>query len=675
MNLFLDQNPIQLEKLGMECLLSEDANDWPQQILDELYRQAPYTSEYAPKVVLRVVDSDRRYGLGQVELLNKMAINPRDDDTPATLKGRQKAIIPIIVQDGKLKQLDTLVYDGKVEPLTDERLRKALFRPNLFEAIRERPGDISLIEQLYPPHRQYGGARGPMMADVGASGGMGQEGGAHPEFLFDAILPTITREQASDVLSKVGGETDEAWSLAGTLTKNAAAMNFIKKLAKAATNNVGSGEDYLRKIAGAIKPTIIQIKRLDDGFRIKTANPEAFIPDAQDIPRPAAVGALGGDMVSKVEADGTTTITTEPAVKKTLVDLVIEVVNKFGVYEVKTQNENRELVGWVFPKIMDFDGTLLPLSVFTNGSEYAVQENIAGVAVAKTSDLIDADPEGLGFFYYASSDGALAFTPVNVTACEDTPEGVAFHCDTTMGEKILITKVPGLKMPAMVEDGHYGIPEECGFLSFGNTVDLASSPDEFTKVGQARAMENAVRVITNGTEYSFQGQEIDKVAHLIPTQFVDKDDAVFLGAVLGQEPVQFAQDLVNMQKQASHEMWFSAKHVTLMSERYGKAKLAAADVLNKLPPMRAYLLKEAAMLEDPTAVDKVLSVGFINPENVAIFAGYIPEFESVIRKLAELLVATRMGLHTVDEGALQRALVHLDKVVAGLKTLDAAPQA
>ena len=674
MNLFLDQNPIHLEKLGMECLLSEDANDWPQQILDELYRQVPYTSEYAPKVVLRVVDSDRRYGLGQVELLNKMAINPRDDDTPASLKGRQKAIVPVIIQDGKLKALDTLVYDGKVEPLTEERLRKALFRPNLFEAIRERPGDISLIEQLYPPHRQYGGARGPMMADVGAAGGIGKEGSAHSGLLFDAILPTITRDQANDVLSRVGGETDEAWSLAGALTKNAAAMSCIKKLAQVAKKNIATGDDYLRKIAGAIRPTVIQIRRLDDGFRIKTANPEAFIPDAQDIPRPAAVGALGGDMVSKVEADGTTTITTEPAVKKTLVDLVIEVVNKFGMYKVKTQNENRELVGWVFPKIMDFDGTLLPMSVFTNGSESAVQENIAGVAVAKTSDLIDSDPEGLGCFYHAASDGAIAFTPVNVTACEETPQGTSFHCDTTLGEKVLITKVPGLKMPAMIEEGHYGIPEDCGFVALNQPTDLASSPDEFTKTGQAQALVNAVRVISNGTDYTFQGQTIDKIAHVISTQFVDKDDAVFLGAVLGQDPVQFAQDLVSMRKQASHEMWFSARPVTLMSDRYAKAKTASAKFMNSLPPLRACLLKEAAMLEDPTAVDKVLSVGFISPENVSIFAGYIPEFESVIRKLAELLVATRMGLHTVDEGALQRSLVHLDKVVSGLKTLDAAPQ-
>ena len=182
------------------------------------------------------------------------------------------------------------------------------------------------------------------------------------------------------------------------------------------------------------------------------------------------------------------------------------------------------------------------------------------------------------------------------------------------------------------------------------------------------AMPNAVRVITNGTEYTFQGQVIDKIAHVTPTQFIDKDDAVFLGAVLGQEPIQFAQDLVGMHKKASHEMWFTAGPVTLMSERYAKAKTAAAAFVSKLPPLRAYLLKEAAMLEDPTAVDKVLSVGFINPENISIF-------ESVIRKLAELLVATRMGLHTVDEGALQRAMVHLDKVVAGLKTLDAAPQA
>jgi hypothetical protein len=87
------------------------------------------------------------------------------------------------------------------------------------------------------------------------------------------------------------------------------------------------------------------------------------------------------------------------------------------------------------------------------------------------------------------------------------------------------------------------------------------------------------------------------------------------------------------------------------------------------------LLKEASSMDDPIAVDKILSLGFITPENVAVFASYIPEIETVIRRLAELLVAARLGLHSVDEGAVQRSLMHLDKVVAGLKTVDSDVQA
>jgi hypothetical protein len=83
------------------------------------------------------------------------------------------------------------------------------------------------------------------------------------------------------------------------------------------------------------------------------------------------------------------------------------------------------------------------------------------------------------------------------------------------------------------------------------------------------------------------------------------------------------------------------------------------------------LVKEAAPLEDPVAVDKILSLGFINPENVMIFVSYVPEIEETINKLAELLLAARLGLSNVDAGALEKSLIHLDKVVAGLKTLGA----
>ena len=668
MNLFLDKE-LTFEKLGFEARLSEDPNDWPQQILDELFQQAPYISDYAPKVVLRTVDADRRYGLGQIELFNKMAINPRDDSTPSALKGSQKALIPVIIQDGKLKPLDLLMHDGKVEPLTDERLRKALFRPNLFEAIRERPGDMSLIEQLYPPSRQYGGARGPLVSDVGSSG-VSKMGSAKADFLLDAILPTVSQEDIDHLAEKLASDA----SLRAALLSNPSTKSIIAKLAEATPATPKKGEG-LSKIAHTIKPNVIQIQKLGSMFRIKTANTEALIPDANDVSRPAAVGALGGDMVSKVESDGTTTITSQPAVKESLENMDIEVVSQFGIYKVRTLEDNRELVGWVFPKVMALDGTLLPIAVFSNGSESATQENIAGVPVDTSTDILDQPVQGTGCFYFATPQGAQALLPVSISTCADMEGKEVYDCETTMGEQIKLTKVPGLKMVSQISEGVYGIPEECGFLPLENLTNLASSPDDFLKVAEARALPTAVRVITDGSAYTFQGAPIDKLAGVIETEFLPLDDAVFLGAILGQHPTKLASDLKTMLKKGSQEIWFAAKPVTTLKEHYAQSKVAAAKFLAKLPNLKADLFKEAAPITDPSSVDKIMSLGFINSENMSIFSQYVPEFETAIRKLAELLMATRLGLQSVDEGAIQKALVHLDKVIAGLRTMESGAQA
>jgi hypothetical protein len=389
MELFLDKK-LTFEKLGMEYRLSEDLNEWPQQILDQLYRQSPFASAYTPKVTLDQADADRKYGLGRVELTNRLAINPRDDATPQGVRGNSKAMVPVVIQDGKLLPMDLLMHSGEVEPLTEERLRKALFRPTMFEAIKKRPGDISMIEQLYPPQRSGGGHGGGMVADAQ---GMTRTSSANPEFLMDAILPTIKKAHVAEITENMNRDP----SIRAALFSNDTVIPFMAKLAgvEFAAQNP---ETYLERVAHTIQPTVVQIQKIANGFRIKTANPDALIPAADDVPRPAAVGALGGDLVSKVETDGTTTITTQSAIKSTLEDLVIKVVNEFGIYKVKAQSDNREMVGWVFPKVMGFGGELLPTAVFSNGSEYGMQENIAGVPVARQGDVLDAKPEGMGLF-------------------------------------------------------------------------------------------------------------------------------------------------------------------------------------------------------------------------------------------------------------------------------------
>jgi len=351
------------------------------------------------------------------------------------------------------------------------------------------------------------------------------------------------------------------------------------------------------------------------------------------------------------------------------------VVDEFGLYKVKVQGEGTELVGWVFPKVMDLTGELLPMAVFTNGSESAMQENIAGVPVGSSTDVLDTEPDGLGCFYYATPSGAQALVPMMVRGSTETPEGTAYIAETVMGEGCQVSKVPGLKKVTQIATGRYGMPEDMGWAPLNNDTKLASSPDEFAKTAEALTIGTAVRILTDGLCYTFQGQPIEKLAGVMPTEFLDKDDAVFLGTILGEEPVKLAHLLDNMRGRGATDLWFNATPVTTLKVKYAEARSSASKLLNRMPNLRADLLKEAAPMEDPTAVDKILSVGFINPENISIFASYMPEIEAVIKKLSELLMASRMGLKSVDEGAVQKALVHLDKVVAGLKTLGEVPQA
>lgn len=73
------------------------------------------------------------------------------------------------------------------------------------------------------------------------------------------------------------------------------------------------------------------------------------------------------------------------------------------------------------------------------------------------------------------------------------------------------------------------------------------------------------------------------------------------------------------------------------------------------------------MITDPTAVDAVLSLGFLNPENIATFVGYLPTLDEAQHRLCELLIAARLGLRELSEGSLERAIRALEDVVQGLR--------
>jgi hypothetical protein len=82
-----------------------------------------------------------------------------------------------------------------------------------------------------------------------------------------------------------------------------------------------------------------------------------------------------------------------------------------------------------------------------------------------------------------------------------------------------------------------------------------------------------------------------------------------------------------------------------------------------------FLVKHASELRDPNITDKLLALNFLNPRNVSMFIGYLPNLEESTSQLTNLLVASRLGESTVNEGACVEALRSLEDVVTGLKML------
>ena len=110
----------------------------------------------------------------------------------------------------------------------------------------------------------------------------------------------------------------------------------------------------------------------------------------------------------------------------------------------------------------------------------------------------------------------------------------------------------------------------------------------------------------------------------------------------------------------------------------------AASVVTTVPDLRADLLEETAVLYAPNGqdlwkrasvvlsketADTILSLGFVTPENASLYVNYLPELEKCASKLAELLVASRLGMDDVRESAAKNAMTQVNAVIRGLEGL------
>lgn len=661
MNLFLDTKLPEFSKMAAEVTLPEDPSGWQQEILQEIYKQAPFIADYDPSVVMDRLDGERGTAFGHIEVGNKTELNVSQGDPAAQVAGIRHVRIPIIVRDGKLYPFDLMVTeDSKVFPLTERRLRSALFRPQVFDVTSRTPGDQSLISALYPPYRQnygFGGGGATMSA------GMGKEGSKKASIL-EVVLPTALESDYTRT-------AESLQEVAEWLVHNKEAMAHPLKVLSGFQPQ--AARTLTEKVAHALIPSVIQVARTNDGYVVKKASAQYWHPTIQRVDRGELVRTVGAEVALMIDKTGSVTsamgedLASEPE-EQTESDTP-KLITDYGIYKVQDQ-EGKHLIGFAFPNLIDVEGHPLPMTLFTNGSQTAVQGEIVGVRVAEGLSVTTGRPKGYGAFYKVLPNGRVeAMVPMDLQMNFTGADGqVALVGHTMEGREIQVSIEQGIQKPTLADEQHLCVPEDWRWLPLEGTkaVSLVAHPDEYMKVAEI-PLSVQLRGDASGS-FSISGGPIEKVAK-DEREMLSMEDTLFYLAGLGVPPAigirkmaETIQRMAPVTVAVSRDISPSA----LVNEEAVKTASASPSFTVKL---RQDLAKEAAFVPDPLAVDTMLSLGFLNPENVMTFVSYMPQLDEAQAHLGDLLVAARLGLREVPVYALERAMKGLEDVIEGLNVL------
>ena len=628
---------VQIEKVAFAAKLDEDSSGWPSGILKEAYKQLPYLHKYEADIDLDRVDESRGYAVG------KMLVYPARMKKHAAVSEGKLVSFPVIVRDRELAPFDVYNFDESMYPESEDSVNEVLFRPEAFSgpAPTSRFGGTDLQSQTTPPR---GGNR--------YSGSMNKTSSVS---LWNAALPTFSKEDIEEFKSDLRDDT---------AVRNAFLTNESLR---------GNVEDLVKHAEAqpwAVEPTTIQIYRKGTGYVVKTASHKAYAPAETEISRFEAQDMLSEKSMNGLLENGHLTITIDPILVESTSEKVAQEANRVGIYT--TYSGGREVTGLVVPRVVSLSGDSWPdTQVFFGPSSHSIQEKVAGV-FKKDVTVSGEEPRGPGSFVYQEGPMGYATEPIEILNRFEVSydgEKIASYKGKSLhtGRPLTITVVPGLQKVAFVGEQEVAIPENFCFVPLNGKQRAVSSSVESANAFTHKKLAgvSSVELISDGSAYSLRGPNA----------------SVFSGEIMGGMDTEFALSSLGLTKeQIKGTMKIASEKGSVPISRTRtvvsmESFLSQVDAIkDDVVPLRANLIKEASVIVDKETVDAILSLRFVTPENVGVYVNYIPELEKVSSKLAELLVASPLGMDEVRESAAKNAMTQMTSVVRGLEELKAQTQ-
>jgi len=492
--------------------------------------------------------------------------------------------------------------------------------------------------------------------------------------LCNAISGTLNREDFSRFDAAFADQ-----STRDMIEKSASVGEALRSLTRIP---IQSGEDLRNAAIDATKTAgfdVIQVRPSGYGYLVKSsAAPADMMPQEQQMSAQEAQAAgVPQEAMQAADQQGAATMTNVQAQPDPMLEQPVP-AQSFGMYKVTNAANGRQLVGFVIPGLFDpMQGMPTQMSLFTTGNSYALQPQIMGVLTGISFNLPEANPpRGMGIFYKTDGKSLMATVPYNIVS-EVTVEGRTYYSvQTQEGAQLQIVMSQGLQRPVASSETEIAMPADFKFLPLDNPIQLAGG-ENMMKQAQAEAWNTMAEIRAWEGGVKLSGPVFEKLG----SGEHDWADGLFWLAASGlQQNVALpvlekaahtgeVVRLFGLHPLSSREEWLSET-----------AKEAAADmrVFEKVLPKKVNLIKEAAAISmDKEAsamigvatVDSILALNFLNPENVSLYAEFIPQLKESAEKLAELVLACQLGLQSVPKTAAVRSMFALESVIEGLMSL------
>lgn len=219
-------------------------------------------------------------------------------------------------------------------------------------------------------------------------------------------------------------------------------------------------------------------------------------------------------------------------------------------------------------------------------------------------------------------------------------------------------------------NGIYDHDTEKNASYIGENVKFYEITDKFTpEIEKIAVVEEIYR--TSEQNYVLRGPNFEKYAN----SYVIKPEYSFHDAVWCV--LQHGGQYEDLYKLGNLKVGYSAtfenlnptpakigRFINKIAEEYKNSFDSVEDV-----EYLTNLVKIAAKNPMKTTVDAVLSLGLLNKNNLEEYVSNIPMYEQATTDLAKLLLHIRLGLGSIDEQAVSKAMKELVKVTENLRSL------